>query len=320
MDTKDNNSTPIVKLAENLLTDLNRRINRLSAIETSDHKNEIQFLTQLNNSITSLNHCFSQAMQKLPIIQNEMELNWDKLIDQKLEYENKKKESEEKKKELISTQVEENTHQLEKKRFSKQLKKEESDLLRDQKRFNRTGKRLDGLYARLEEISNIKTDPDNNALSTMFKSYNHMQVKRINRRIADQNQNKTNLSEQIQENQNKIKKTSFEIEHQQIQLQELQLQNVNLRNEIDELLKMLHENGLEIQETEEQLEKSNGYLQKLSLTFVEISNEIIRQQTLYKKSLIAPLEDSDYQNFIDESSSFNGKEIKDFLALGKSKE
>lgn len=265
----------------------------------------------------ALNECFNQAVTIIPLVQNELESSWDKLVDQKMEYENRKAESGVKKKQLNSTQTEENAYQVKKKDLVKQLKKQESELHHDQKRFNKTGKRLENLYDQLEKISKIKTEPENNSLSNLFKAYNSIQASRINRRISDYSQKKVNLSQQIKLNQDTIKKTSFEIEHQQKQLEKLQVQNLAIRNEIDELLQMLYANGLEIQQTEGRIDKSTQYLENVAKSFVDIASESIRQQTLYKKSLVTPLDDLDYQKFIEEANSSKIAEIQNRLALSK---
>lgn len=57
----------------------------------------------------------------------------------------------------------------------------------------------------------------------------------------------------------------------------------------------------EIQNTEKKIEVQNDTLKKLSLAIVDIANETARQHSIYKKSCVAPLDDSEYENFLEES-------------------
>lgn len=306
----------ILAVVEDVLSKLDLKIKRLTAVDNGEHKNEIQFLKHLQCNFIRLADYRDQIIQLVPFIQKEIEASWDHVTDQKFEFEKKKKELEELKKEVALTQAEENNLQIEKKNLSKQLRSEESDLIRNQKQFNKKGKQIEKLHSELETISKLELEanPEDTFITKIFKSKNKIEAKRLSRRITDQYVEADNLSVKIQENQAQISQASEDIDYQQKRLKSLQVENINLRQKLDEILNTMKENLSEIQQTEKDLTQSKQDLKNLSIALVEVANRTMQQNSLYQKSIVSPLDDIDYQSFLQESTSFSlAEEIENLL-------
>lgn len=162
-------------------------------------------------------------------------------------------------------------------------------------------KKLEELHSQLDVISTFESDSDDKFLNKFFESRNKQQTKRLTRLIIEKKHDTKNLSQQIQTKQEQISETSDDIEFHQSRLNDLQVQNIKLRREVEKVLNSIKENGLEIKQTENRIEQQNKALQKLTVSLVEIANETTRQHSLYKKACLAPLDDIDYENLIQES-------------------
>lgn len=311
----NNDNSSLVIVVEKVLSGIELKIKQLNEIDTVKHQYEIQFLEYLQSNFIRLGDFRDQLCTLIPYYQQEIASNWDHVIDGKSELQKKKQEVETLKQQVDSIQTEEVNLQKEKKKLSNQLKTHESELIKNQDRFNKTGKKIDDLHSRLEIISQLEQDPDDNFLNKFVVSRNRIRAKRLGRLVSDRTVEANNLSEQIQIKQEQITETTEEVEFQQKHLKELQIENIQMRRKLESIMNSIKQNGLEIQQAEKEIDYNNEMLRKLSVSLVEIANETIRQQSIYKKSSLAPLDDIDYQNLLHESTFSNKleKEIEELL-------
>ena len=301
------------------LSKLTLKIKRLKEVDVDKHKYEIQFFEYLQNNFIRLADFHNQICNLIPYYQNEIGSNWDDVTDKKLELKKKKQEVEILKKQVASTQSEEINLQDEKKKLSQQLKEDELDLNQNQKKFNKKGEKLEKLYSKLGIVSKLKEDPKDTFLNKFFESRNKFQAKRLNRFVLKRQVESNDLSEQIQTKQEQIAETSEGIDYQQKRLRELQIENIKLRNEVHKILYSIKETEVGIQKTENEIDEHNSILRELSLSLVEIANETSRQHSLYQKSCLAPLDDTDYGDLLNDSifSNIISEDVEELLASEK---
>lgn len=311
------NNNAVIKIVDDMISQLDVKIKRLTELDSKKNEHEIKFLEYLQNNFIRLADYRDQILNLIPYYQNEIASNWDNVTDSKFEFEKKKQQVETLKQQVNSIQTEEVELQKQKRKLSRELNKKESNLIRDQKRFNKKGNELDELHARLNILSVFETDSNDTFINKFFESRNKLQAKRLTRLMIDRKFETDNLSEQIQNKQDLINEASEDIEFHQNRLKELQIQNINLRKQVEEVLNSIKENGVEIKQTENRIEEQNEALQQLSLSLVKIANETSRQHSIYKKASLAPLDELDYEKLLDESipSTDFQQNLDDFLSL-----